>query len=93
MAFASARNLLRVWRDRRRAAYATARLHWASWRSAALKLSRELYGDNLPPAFDDVKSVGAQAAIFKLRYSSCTIHDGHCIVRTAEEDCGNRACS
>jgi hypothetical protein len=38
-----------------------------------LKLSRELYGDNLPPAFDDVKSVGAQAAIFKLRYSSCDI--------------------
>jgi len=57
-------------------------------------VARELHGaDDLPLTFDDVKSVGAQAAIFKLRYSSCNIHDGHCIVRTAEEDCGNRACS
>ena len=48
-------------------------------------VGRELHGANdLPPTFDDVKSAGAQAAIFI---------DGQCDVRTAEEGCRSRACS
>jgi len=91
---------LSVWRDPRGAACATARFHQASWRCCggnveALRaaardrgveiVGRELHGANdLPPTFDDVKSAGAQAAIFI---------DGQCDVRTAEEGCRSRACS